>query len=112
MLQALGKQRKDYEKNVSIQTTTTDKTSARDKGNRYSKALNIAMRIVSASKSAVLVIDSEFLNAMKERSRQYKACLIAYVHYRPSSESAMEEQVYTEAAYTRFSSPLKGINLF
>ena len=89
------------------------KTTARDKGNRYSKALSIAMRIVGASKSALIAIDSEYLNAMKERSRQYKACLIAYVHYRPSGESAMHEQnVYSEAAYSRFSSPLKGINLF
>lgn len=88
-------------------------TTARDKGNRYSKALSIAMRIVGASKSAVIAIDSEFLNAMKERSRQYKACLIAYVHYRPSSESAMHEQhIYNELDYARFSSPLKGINLF
>ena len=43
------------------------------------------------TKECLLAIDSELLTAMKERSRQYKACLIAYVHYRPSSESAMTE---------------------
>ena len=56
-----------------------------------SKNLGFFSKISHVSKECLITINSELLNAMKERSRQYKACLIAYVHYRGNEESAYTE---------------------
>lgn len=64
---------------------------ARNRTDMRNKNLAYFAKYSRITKECLLTINSELLNAMKERSRQYKACLIAYVHYRPSSESAYTE---------------------
>lgn len=68
-----------------------EKKAAYEKNDLRSKNLAYFAKESRVCKECLMTLNSETLNAMKERSRQYKACLIAYVHYRPSSESAMQE---------------------
>lgn len=85
-------------------------TTRKDMNDRKSKALSLALKMINASKQCLIALDSEFLNALKERSRQYKACMIAVVHYKSKNESFTESYI-NESAYTRFTSPFAALKL-
>ena len=80
-------------KTANLTRKETD-DEAHTRNDLRSKNLAYFAKYSRVTKECLLTINSELLTAMKERSRQYKACLIAYVHYRPSSESAMTESYW------------------
>ena len=67
-----------------------------DQSKRYSSALQLAMRYTRFTKECLIDIDTAALQAIKERSRQYKACCIKLVHHSPRKESAF----VTESSYS------------
>ena len=67
-----------------------------DQSKRYSSTLQLAMRYTRFTKECLIDIDTAVLQAIKERSRQYKACCIKLVHHSPRKESAF----VTESSYS------------
>ena len=65
-------------------------------GENKSKLLTLASKAMTASKECLIAINTATLDALKERSRQFKACLTKIVYHKGKSESA-----YTESAYDR-----------
>jgi hypothetical protein len=58
-------------------------------------------------KAIMIQVDSAVIAALKERSRQYKACLTKIVYYKPKEEGA-----YTESGnFVSGSNFLSGIEL-
>ena len=70
----------------------------KEQGENFSRLLTLAHKAMTAAKECLLAIQSAVLDALKERSRQFKACLTKIVYHKSSNESA-----YTES--TSYSHP-------
>lgn len=81
---------------ITTSTETNGTITKGDQSKRYSAALQLAMRITRFTKECLIDIDTAALQAIKERSRQYKACCIKLVHHSPRKESAF----VTESSYS------------
>ena len=83
------------------------KTSANEYTGRVSKSIAYASKVCRDSKAVMITIQTEAIAALKERSRQYKACLTKIVYYKPKEEGA-----YTESGnFVSGSNFLSGIEL-
>ena len=88
-----------YTHRLDFRNTGSDENiliTGKDRQKRHALALQLAMKKTHTAKQCLIEIDTAALDAIKERSRQYKACLIKIVHHKGKSESA-----YTESAYDR-----------
>ena len=64
---------------------------SKKQGENFSKLLTILHKLMTAGKECLLAIQSAVLDALKERSRQFKACLTKIVYHKSSNESAYTE---------------------
>ena len=87
------------------QYISTEKTTKGKVFNDKTKRLGLILKMVRFDKQCVITIDSEFLNAMKERSRQNKAICIKIVSYNPKKENT-----YLESYNEIFSNDISYIN--
>ena len=84
---------KDWIKAHPNKVVKKTKAKSNEENDLKGRRLHWFTKVSNATKTCLLTINSEFLNALKERSRQYKACMIAVVHYKSKNE-AMEESYY------------------
>lgn len=64
-----------------------------------SEALNRMIKGTNASKAMLVTLNSCVLKALKERSRQYKACLVKVVYHNPKNEDAFMESYDQSSDY-------------
>ena len=77
---------------------------------RGSKRIHLASKTANMSKTMLIDINVAVLQALKERSRQYKACLVKIAHYNPKNEEAYNESYsYNNQFQQNFTSPLSNI---
>ena len=93
---AIDKAIKDAEKNERTQTKENvpvkdDDEEKKKEVNNTVKSYSYGLKWMRESKSMLVTLDAAVLNVLKERSRQYKACLIKIVHYNPKNEGAIGE---------------------
>ena len=84
-----------------------DNNTQRTNSQKYShqmREISYYLNHMKQSRAIVLQIEGAVLNALKERSRQYKACCIKIVNYKESNESA-----HLESA--NFINPFKSIQM-
>ena len=86
------------------------KISPRALHKRQGKFIQIAFRIINQTKQCLVDIDTIVLQALKERSRQYKACLVKIVYHNLKNEEAYNESYsYHNQFQQNFTSPLSNI---
>ena len=84
--------------------------SAKEKHKRQGKYIQIAFKVINQTKQCLVDIDTIVLQALKERSRQYKACLVKIVYHNPKNEEAYNESYsYNNQFQQNFTSPLSNI---
>lgn len=83
-----------YTHRLDFRNTGSDENiliTGKDRQKRHALALQLAMKKTHTAKQCLIEIDTAALDAIKERSRQYKACLIKIVHHKGKSEAAYTE---------------------
>lgn len=70
-----------------------DDEPARKEKSAWAAGLNLALKWTHATKATLITTNGIILNAIKDRSRQHKACITKAVYYKPKGESS-----YTESA--------------
>ena len=93
-----------YIKNNKLVNTYT-----RSKSKKRSAMLSNATKVTNASKTMLVTLDTCVLKALKERSRQYKACLVKIVYHNPKNESFTESYDYDTSNYG-FNNYISSIN--
>ena len=77
---------------------------------RQGKLIHYAFKVINQSKACLVDVDTAVLQALKERSRQYKACLVKIVYHNPKNEEAYNESYsYHNQFQQNFTSPLSNI---
>ena len=77
---------------------------------REGKLIQVAFRIINQTKACLVDVDTTVLQALKERSRQYKACLVKIVYHNPKNEESYNESYsYPNQFQNSFISPLSNI---
>lgn len=76
--------------------------SAEQKDTAAARAVDLsyALRLVRESKEMLITLDGLLIAGYKERSRQYKACLVKIMHYNPKSESYNESYSGNDYSYS------------
>ena len=81
----------------------------RSKSKKRSAMLSNATKVTNESKTMLITLDSCVLKALKERSRQYKACLVKIVYHNPKNESTFTESYDYNSNYG-FNNYISSIN--
>ena len=91
-------------------TKSTKQTDKKELSDRKGKHIQIAFRVINQTKQCLVDIDTIVLQALKERSRQYKACLVKIVYHNPKNEESYNESYsYPNQFQNSFISPLSNI---
>ena len=91
-----------YDKDGNAQKSIINATG-KEQSDRAAKTLSLNIRAIKDTKTCVLTIEGACLNALKERSRQNKAIIIAYVAHKPKNESVAQLAESASLGYTPFS---------
>lgn len=67
-----------------------DDADARKQKSAWAAGLNLALKWTHATKATLITTNGIILNAIKDRSRQHKACITKAVYYKPKGESYNE----------------------
>ena len=81
----------------------------RSESKKRSAMLSNATKVTNESKTMLITLDSCVLKALKERSRQYKACLVKIVYHNPKNESTFTESYDYNSNYG-FNNYISSIN--
>ena len=67
---------------------------SRSDSKRRAAYLNNALKVTRATKEMLVTLDSCVLKALKDRNRQFKACLVKIAYHNPKNESFTESYNY------------------
>ena len=81
---------KTYLKSKKADLSSYDRSTSK----RTAAYVNFNLKVTRATKEMLITLDSCVLKALKERSRQYKACLVKIVYHNPKNESFTESYDY------------------
>lgn len=100
---------------IKIDVTVTGKDNQvvvnitpREMHKRQGKFIQLAFRVINETKQILVDIDTIVLQALKERSRQYKACLVKIVYHNPKNEESYNES-YSYGNNGSYISPLSSV---
>ena len=92
----------DLKKSVAVAYIKQHKLAnvyTRSESKKRSALLSNATKVTNASKNMLVTLDTCVLKALKERSRQYKACLVKIVYHNPKNESSFTESYDYDSNY-------------
>ena len=79
---------RDSQKGLGKKETSDDEAKT---ANTHIKNKNYQLGLIRATKTILVALDGQILQALKDRSRQSKAILIKIVHHNPKNESSVSE---------------------
>ena len=88
----------------------SDEAKAKGKSD-YMTVISVKLQIIRNLKNMMVTVNGAALAALKERSRQYKSCLVKIVSYHPKNESGIEEGAGAWSHENQTSSFLSGLEL-